>query len=44
MNPDKNPEVDHKPIPLWIKVMWVLGITWVVGYIFLGLQHTPLNW
>ncbi len=41
---DENPKVAHGKVPLWIKIMWVLGITWVLTYIFLGLQSTPTTW
>jgi len=45
-NNDKDlvPQVDHKPIPLWIKVMWILGVAWIILYIFQGLKHTPSTW
>jgi hypothetical protein len=38
------PKIENKKVPLWIIVMWVLGISWIVGYIFLGLQSSPQLW
>lgn len=38
------PQVAHGAVPLWIKVMWALGIFWILFYIFLGLRSTPLSW
>lgn len=42
--PMMEPSAGHSKIPLWIKVMWVFGIAWVIGYVFFGLQHTPTTW
>ncbi len=35
------PKVGHAGVPRWIKVMWVLGVAWVLGYIGLGLSRGP---
>lgn len=40
----EKPSVAEQKIPLWIKVMWFLGITWVLSYVYLGLQHSPVQW
>jgi hypothetical protein len=42
-NPDK-PTMENHKVPLWIKVMWIAGITWIVGYIFTGLKSTMTSW
>jgi hypothetical protein len=42
--PDEKPKVADGKIPLWVKVMWALGVTWILVYIFLGLRHTITTW
>lgn len=38
-NNDPNiPKIDDQPVPLWIKVMWVIAIAWVCTYIVTGLK------
>ncbi|MBI2059531.1 MAG: hypothetical protein HYT87_07135 [Nitrospirae bacterium] len=41
---DEQPNSAETGIPLWIKLMWAAGIIWILGYVYLGLQHTPENW
>lgn len=41
---DDQPKVAHGKVPLWIKIMWIAGILWIIGYVVLGLQSTPSNW
>lgn len=38
------PQVGNHGIPLWVIVMWVIGVLWVIGYIVLGLRATPETW
>ncbi len=38
------PQIADGKIPLWIIVMWILGITWIVVYIYQGLQQPPQLW
>ncbi len=38
-----SPRMGNRPVPLWIKFMWVLGIAWVLAYIYLGLRSTPVS-
>jgi hypothetical protein len=38
------PKIETKKTPLWIIVMWVFGVSWVVGYIILGMQSSPKIW
>jgi len=38
------PQVGNLGVPLWVIVMWVLGVLWVIGYIVLGLRSTPEAW
>lgn len=38
------PKIENKKIPLWIIIMWVLGVSWIVGYVFLGVQSSPKLW
>ncbi|CAG0998344.1 hypothetical protein PLCT2_02905 [Planctomycetaceae bacterium] len=38
------PQVGNLGVPLWVIIMWVLGILWVIGYIVLGLRSTPEAW
>lgn len=40
----EKPEVASGKVPLWIKIMWALGLTWVLVYIYQGLQHSPIDW
>ena len=48
MSADKSssekPKVADGKIPLWIKVMWVIGVGWIIVYVYLGLQQTPALW
>jgi hypothetical protein len=36
--------MEDRPVPLWIKLMWIGGISWILGYIVLGLSNTPTSW
>ena len=38
------PQVGHGKVPLWILCMWALGITWILIYIYQGLQSSPTSW
>jgi len=40
----ERPEIAAGKVPLWIKVMWAIGIVWVCTYIYLGLTHTAAEW
>lgn len=40
----ERPQVAEGKVPLWIKVMWALGISWVLIYAYQGLHSTPINW
>jgi hypothetical protein len=40
----EKPTTGHGRIPLWIKVMWVFGVSWILGYILLGLRNGPTSW
>jgi hypothetical protein len=42
-NPDK-PTIENQKVPAWIKVMWFLGVSWIIGYIFAGLKSTMTTW
>ncbi|MBI2890630.1 MAG: hypothetical protein HYY13_07580 [Nitrospirae bacterium] len=41
---DEKPRMAESGVPLWVKVMWVIGAAWVVGYVVLGLRSTPETW
>jgi len=43
-NPAEKPTVADAKVPLWIKIMWAVGLLWVAGYVVLGLQSTPASW
>ena len=40
----ERPTVGSGKIPLWVKIMWACGVTWIAYYIITGLQHSPLDW
>lgn len=40
----EEPAVGHSSVPLWIKIMWIIGVAWIIGYIVLGLKSNPTNW
>lgn len=49
MNPDDKvsdevPVSDHKPVPTWIKVMWLFAVAWMLAYVIMGLKTTPTGW
>jgi hypothetical protein len=41
---EEQPTSGHKKTPMWIKIMWICGICWVLGYIILGLSSDPTHW
>ncbi len=43
-NKNETPEVGHKRVPLWIKIMWGLGLLWIAIYIYCGLRSNPMTW
>jgi hypothetical protein len=43
-NQPERPTVADGKVPWWIKIMWIAGIAWILGYIALGLQSTPATW
>lgn len=40
----ETPQVGNLGVPLWVIVMWVIGVLWVIGYIIMGLRSTPEAW
>ncbi len=42
--PGEVPPVDHKPIPAWIKLMWLFAVGWMLTYVLMGLRSTPTGW
>jgi hypothetical protein len=38
------PNVGHQGIPTWIKIMWALGILWIIIYVIKGLNAGPATW
>ena len=42
-NDNETPKIENQRVPLWIKVMWVLGVVWMIAYIVIGLQQNTIN-
>ena len=41
---DENPKFGNHGVPGWIKVMWFLGVLWIIVYIISGLSNSPTTW
>ncbi|MDC1141573.1 hypothetical protein OAU50_00655 [Planctomycetota bacterium] len=38
------PEIENLGIPLWVKLMWLVGIAWMIWYVVSGLSSEPATW
>lgn len=40
----ETPSMEEKGIPWWIKIMWAVGILWMLAYVAMGWLGTPETW